>query len=320
MTSSWVYIVFWISVSCSMILFNKFVLDQLQFPFPMFLCCWHMVLATVITRIMSATTGMLPGVKEKKVDTSAFTNKIIPVATAFAISLVLSNKAYIYLSVSYIQMLKAFTPVTVLAFSFFTGLEKSSAMEFYIVTLICIGVALTSVGETFFSITGFTFQALAIFAESTRLVLTNILMKELKLDPLSSLYYIAPPCALTIGAACVIFELKDLPFERITTSEFATVLLVNGAVAFTLNVAVVMLIGNTSALILTLAGIIKDILLVALSVVVFGSPVTVLQYFGYAVALAGLNLHKVYKKNPEKITNYFVTMWGGNKTEIASRV
>ena len=116
MTGSWVYIVFWISVSCSMILFNKFVLDQLQFPFPMFLCCWHMILATAITRILSTTSSMLPGVKEKKVDSSVFINKIIPVAMAFAISLVLSNKAYIYLSVSYIQMLKAFTPVAVLAF------------------------------------------------------------------------------------------------------------------------------------------------------------------------------------------------------------
>jgi drug/metabolite transporter (DMT)-like permease len=319
MVSSWVYIVFWITISCSMILFNKFVLDQLQFPYPMFLCCWHMVLATVITRVMSRFTNMLPGVREKKVDSVVFTNKIIPVAACFAVSLVLSNKAYIYLSVSYIQMLKAFTPVAVLAFSFFAGLEKSSAMEFYIVMLICIGVALTSVGETYFSVIGFTFQVLGICAESTRLVLTNVLMKELKLDPLSSLYYFAPPCALSIGVACLIFEFGDLPFERMMTPEFAVVLGVNGAVAFTLNVAVVLLIGNTSALILTLAGIFKDILLVSLSVIVFGSPVTMLQYMGYAVALLGLNLHKEYKKNPDKVTNLFVMLCGAG-TKSASRV
>ena len=61
-------------------------------------------------------------------------------------------------------------------------------------------------------------------------------------------------------------------------------------------------IGNTSALVLTLAGIVKDILLVMLSVVVFGSPVTAVQYAGYALALFGLNLHKEYKKNPERIS------------------
>lgn len=301
--SAWMYIVFWISVSCTMILFNKAVLDQLRFPFPMFLTTWHMVFATVCTQIMSRTTNMLPGVREKKVTREVFINKIVPVSAFFAVSLVLSNKAYIYLSVSYIQMLKAFTPVAVLIFSFFSGLEKASCTEVYIVMIICVGVALASAGESYFSLLGFTFQSLAILAESSRLVLTNVLMKQLKLDPLSSLYYIAPLCATFIGVACFIFELNDLPLDRIVSPNFMIVLMVNGIIAFTLNIAVVLLIGNTSALVLTLAGIIKDILLVFLSIIVFGSPVTPLQYAGYGVALMGLNLHKEYKKNPERIVN-----------------
>mmetsp|Transcript_15860 Transcript_15860/g.26677 ORF Transcript_15860/g.26677 Transcript_15860/m.26677 type:complete len:320 (-) Transcript_15860:502-1461(-) len=299
--ASWIYIVFWISISCTMILFNKAVLDQLKFPFPMFLVTWHMFLSTILTQLMSRTTNMLPGVKENKVNGEVYAKQLLPVSLFFAVSLVLSNKAYIYLSVSYIQMLKAFTPVAVLIFSFLTGIETSSCMEVNIVTIICIGVAITSVGESYFSWTGFTFQSLAILAESSRLVLTNLLMKQLKLDPLSSLYYIAPLCCLFVGIACLIFEFQELPFERMQTTDFLMVMMLNGSVAFTLNVAVVLLISNTSALVLTLAGIIKDILLVFLSVTVFGSPVTPMQYAGYGVALLGLNLHKQYKKNPERI-------------------
>ena len=199
-------------------------------------------------------------------------------------------------------MLKAFTPVAVLIFSFFSGLEKTSAMELYIVGIICIGVALTSAGETYFSWTGFTFQSLGILAESSRLVLTNLLMRQLKLDPLSSLYYIAPMSAIIISLPCLYFEASNLPWDRMYTTEFAVVMIINASVAFTLNVAVVLLISSTSALVLTLAGVIKDILLVFLSVTVFGSPVTPLQYGGYAVALLGLNMHKEYKKNPERIS------------------
>lgn len=320
MAPSWVYIVIWISVSCAMIFFNKFVLDQLKFPFPMFLCTWHMVLATVLTRIMASTTNMLPGVRDKKVDGAAMKTKIIPVACFFAVSLILSNNAYIYLSVSYIQMLKAFTPVAVLVFSFFAGLEKSSMMEVYIVSLICIGVAMTSVGETFFSWTGFTFQSLAICAESSRLVLTNVLLKELKLDPLSSLYYIAPPCAFLIGVLCLYFEAANLPWERMMTPAFGMVMAANGAVAFALNVAVVMLIGNTSALVLTLAGIVKDILIVSLSVLLFGTPITNLQYLGYGLALMGLNLHKEYKKNPEYIKLIIGSWTGSNEKSLKNDV
>ena len=317
-TQAWMFIVFWISISCTMILFNKAVLSSLDFPFPMFLTTWHMILASILTQIMSKTTSMLPGVQEKKVDANVMQGQILPVSLCFAVSLVLSNKSYIYLSVSYIQMLKAFTPVAVLIFSFFSGLEKTSTTELYIVTVICIGVAMTSVGETFFSWIGFTFQALAILAESTRLVLVNLLLKNLKLDPLSSLYYIAPVCATFIGLACLIFEASSLPWDRMLTIEFLFIMIVNGLVSFTLNVAVVLLISNTSALILTLAGIVKDIMLVLLSVIIFGSPVTPLQYVGYGVALLGLHLHKEYKKEPEKIATLFgkisCTSRSGNST------
>ena len=105
------------------------------------------------------------------------------------------------------------------------------------------------------------------------------------------------------------------------TTEFVVTMLINATIAFTLNIAVVLLISNTSALVLTLAGIVKDILLVFLSVVVFESPVTPLQYAGYGVALLGLNLHKEYKKSPEKITSmlmYLCTF--GRSTAERARV
>ena len=130
-------------------------------------------------------------------------------------------------------------------------------------------------------------------------------MKNLKLDPLSSLYYIAPLCACLIAPCTLYFEYSQLPIDRILSADFSIVLLINGIVAFTLNVAVVLLIAHTSALVLTLAGIVKDILLVVLSVYIFESPVTLLQYVGYSIALLGLNLHKEYKKNPERMGQIF---------------
>lgn len=157
---------------------------------------------------------------------------------------------------------------------------------------------MTSIGELDFSWIGFSFQFAALLAESGRLVLTNILMKQLKLDPLSTLYYIAPMCLCFITLAFLLFEFQSFPFERFLSWEFNVMLLLNGLVAFTLNIAVVMLIGNTSALMLTLAGIVKDLMLVGLSMVVFQSPVTLIQYMGYSVALLGLNLHKEFKKLP----------------------
>ena len=70
------------------------------------------------------------------------------------------------------------------------------------------------------------------------------------------------------------------------------ILLSNAAVAFLLNVAAVFLVGAGSGLVLTLAGVFKDILLISGSVLLWGTPITPLQVFGYSIALGGLILYK----------------------------
>ena len=44
---------------------------------------------------------------------------------------------------------------------------------------------------------------------------------------------------------------------------------------------------------LTLSGVLKDILLVMASMSIFGDPVTPTQYFGYSIALGGLMYYKL---------------------------
>lgn len=169
-------------------------------------------------------------------------------------------------------------------------------MELNIVLIISLGVALTSIGELRFNMNGFVVQILAIMAESGRLTLTNVLLKQLKLDSLSTLYYVAPVCFVSNSIIFMLFEWATFPWSKVLSPMFLFTLVSNGLVAFSLNITLVMLISHTSALTLTLAGIVKDVMLVVLSIIIFRSPVSVLQYLGYAVALLSLNLHKEYKK------------------------
>jgi len=52
-------------------------------------------------------------------------------------------------------------------------------------------------------------------------------------------------------------------------------------------------IGKTSSLVLTLCGVLKDILLVAASMMIWGTPVSGTQFFGYSIALGGLMYYKL---------------------------
>lgn len=78
------------------------------------------------------------------------------------------------------------------------------------------------------------------------------------------------------------------------------VLVGNATTALALNIAVVFLIGCASSLVLTLSGVIKDILLVLGSVVIMGSTVTFTQMIGYAIALGGLVVFKLPKETTDK--------------------
>lgn len=51
-------------------------------------------------------------------------------------------------------------------------------------------------GELAFNAVGLLFQLASIFTEAGRLVLVQVLLQQgdVRLDPISSLYYIAPPC------------------------------------------------------------------------------------------------------------------------------
>ena len=179
------------------------------------------------------------------------------------------------------------------------------------VSLIVIGVVIASFGEIEFVLIGFMFQLGGIVFEALRLVMVQKLLSsaEYKMDPLVSLYYFAPICAMMNFCVAAMIEIPRIKMEEVYHVGLPT-FFINACVAFALNVSVVFLvstlsvqyrlsranvfqIGRTSSLVLTLCGVLKDILLVVASVIFRSEPVTTLQVFGYAIALAGLVYFKL---------------------------
>jgi len=284
--SSATIIPIWIVLSMSVILYNNYVYNTLLFQFPVFMVTWHLVFAAIGTRILQKTTNLLDGAKEIHMTRDLFLRSILPIGVLFSGSLILSNQAYLHLSVAFIQMLKAFNPVAILLISFSFRLQEPNRRLLFIVLLISCGVCLASYGEIAFSMTGFIIQAGAIAFESSRLVMIQVLLQGLKMDPLVSLHYYAPVCA---AINLLILPLTEgmAPF-RALASISPWILLSNASIAFLLNIAAVFLVGVGSGLILTLAGVFKDILLITGSVLIFAKPIAPLQVFGYSIALAGL--------------------------------
>ncbi|KYK55262.1 triose phosphate/3-phosphoglycerate/phosphate translocator [Drechmeria coniospora] len=288
------YIVSWIGFSSSVILFNKWLLDTLNFRYPVILTTYHLTFSTVVTQLMARWTTMLDGRKTVKMTGRVYLRAVVPIGIFFSLSLICGNLTYLYLSVAFIQMLKATTPVAVLISGWILGVTQPNLRQFLNVSAIVVGVIIASFGEIHFVPIGVAFQIGGIVFEALRLTMVQRLLSsaDFKMDPLVSLYYFAPICAVMNGVVALIWEVPRVSMSEVYNVGFFTFFL-NGFCAFMLNVSVVFLIGKTSAVVLTLCGVLKDIMLVVASMIIWGTEVTAVQFFGYSIALGGMVYYKL---------------------------
>lgn len=155
-------------------------------------------------------------------------------------------------------------------------------------------MTLASFGEIKFVWLGFFFQAGGIFAEAMRVVLIQMLLSSAgqNMDPLISLYYFAPVCAVMNFLVALATEFPSFHLSSISRVGLFTLFL-NAILAFLLNASSVFLIGKTSGLVMTLCGVLKNILLVLASVLLWGTVILRIQALGYTIAVAGLIYYSV---------------------------
>jgi len=209
------------------------------------LTCWHLVFATAATQILSRTTTLLDGRKKVQMTGRVYLRAIVPIGLLYSASLVCSNMVYLYLSVAFIQMLKSAAPVAVLLTAWAWGVEKPSMNRFANVSVIVAGVALASLGEINFSMVGFLFQLGGIVFEAMRLIMIQVLLAGdgQKMDPLVSLYYYAPVCAVMNIFIASAAEAHKFDFADVARTGYG-ILLLNAMVAFMLNVSSVFLVSD----------------------------------------------------------------------------
>ncbi|VAH80799.1 unnamed protein product [Triticum turgidum subsp. durum] len=283
---SYCYVAVWIFLSFTVIVYNKYILDPKMYnwPFPISLTMVHM----------------------------AFCSSL-PIGALYSLSLWFSNSAYIYLSVSFIQMLKALMPVAVYSIGVLFKKETFRSSAMLNMLSISFGVAIAAYGEARFDLRGVALQLAAVAFEATRLVLIQILLtsKGISLNPITSLYYVAPCCLGFLFLPWVFVELPRLRAVGMFEPDFF-VFGTNSLCAFALNLAVFLLVGKTSALTMNVAGVVKDWLLIAFSWSVIRDTVTPINLFGYGIAFLGVGYYNHVKLLQERDSH------GERKTETQS--
>ena len=296
------YVGLWITLSASVILFNKYILTVYKFPFPVALTMMHMAFCSVLAFII---VRLLQWVPSSNMSRQTYLKRIVPVAGLFALSLWTSNTAYVYLSVAFIQMLKALMPVTVYTVGCAVGTESYSHARLANMLVVTLGVAISSYGELNFHFFGFCVQLVAILVETCRIILVQIILGKanLKLNSMTTLYYVSPACLVFLLIPFAFLELPEIAYrvELTHATRHSTVIMfANAACAFALNAAVYLLIGKTSALTMNIAGVVKDFFLILFSSFIFEAPISSLQIVGFFVAVSGVFYYN-YSKYEEAV-------------------
>lgn len=185
------YVLAYLVIGPALILVNKRILKDIGFHFPMMVSGIGQAASALGSAIVIHVLRLQPLQSSAQVTWPFYLKNMMVVGASTAASLCFGNAGYLYLTVSFVQILKAFTPVFVVAMLFVTAVETPTRRVSCSVFMICVGTAIASAGETNFSSVGLLIMFAAETCEATRLVLTQKLLTNLKFPAMEGLYYVS---------------------------------------------------------------------------------------------------------------------------------
>eukprot|EP00258_Populus_trichocarpa_P043900 XP_024459919.1 probable sugar phosphate/phosphate translocator At1g06470 isoform X4 [Populus trichocarpa] len=272
------FILVWYTFSTFLTLYNKTLLgdDMGRFPAPLLMNTFHFtmqaVLSTAITWYWS--DRFRPNVAMSWKD---YFIRVVPTALGTAFDVNLSNVSLVFISVTFATMCKSAAPIFLILFAFAFRLESPSAKLFGIIMVISVGILLTVAKETEFEFWGFVFVMLAAVMSGFRWCMTQILLQKEAYDPwhefnktsyFNNSWHVARSCLL---------------------------MFFGGTLAFFMVLTEFVLISVTSAVTVTIAGVVKEAVTILVAVIYFHDKFTWLKGAGLLIIMVGVGLFNWYK-------------------------
>ena len=283
--------------SALIIILNRHIIRELQFPFPWVLTGWGLGVSGLLSFLL-CRVGFVPVRAKGRILTPRFFFvETLPVALCTAVGMCLGNAASITVQMSFLQILKAFTPVVTFTVSWLFGIETASPRVLVAVAIIVGGTLLSTreeVAKAIFDAYGTCLFLVSILFESTRVVLIQKLLADSKqkLHPLEGLQYTALPTAAIMLGVSAVLELG--PFQATgawkIVEENPMTFAAAGGLGFLVNLGTFLALANASSLTLKAATCVRNAAIVWIGTLL-GESVVPVQTLGYAVSVGGFLLY-----------------------------
>ena len=189
-----------------LIFLNKHILVDIEFPYGSFLSLMGIMLSTFLSggalALGAASSDQLGGITPW-----FYVTRVGPIGAALALCLGSGNAAYLYNSVAFVQILKAFAPVVLLVLLFATRLERPSAVLVLSILVISSGTAIAVQGAVHMSAYGVLVMLASEVFEAIKLIMMQVLLVDKKFGSVEGLFVIGP--AAIVALAVTSFLLED---------------------------------------------------------------------------------------------------------------
>ncbi|MCJ1395982.1 Triose-phosphate Transporter [Xylographa bjoerkii] len=325
----------WYLFSLSISIYNKWMFspEHLNFHFPLFTTCMHMLvqfsLASAVLFFiphfrpradsisnphnLSTTRDLEEPLDPKKPLMTAkfYLSRIAPCGAATGLDIGLGNMSLKYITLTFFTMCKSSALAFVLLFAFVFHLETPSIKLILIIATMTIGVIMMVAGETAFNVLGFILIISSAFFSGFRWALTQILLlrNPATSNPFSSIFFLAP--IMFISLAILAFPIEgfgalkeglDILTEAKGTFVGIVLLLFPGVLAFCMTSSEFALLQRTSVVTLSICGIFKEVVTISAAGIVFHDPLTPINVSGLLVtivSIAAYNYIKITKMRRE---------------------
>lgn len=299
-----VLILVWYTFSTFLTLYNKTLLgdDMGKFPAPLLMNTIHFAMQAVLS--MGITWFWSDRFHSSFMSWNDYFVRVVPTALSTALDVNLSNASLVFISVTFATMCKSAAPIFLLLFAFAFRLESPSVKLLGIILVISVGILLTVAKETEFEFWGFLFVMLAAVMSGFRWTMTQILLQKeaygLK-NPLVLMSYVTPIMAI----ATALFSLMLDPWHEFRTSTYfnsswnilrsCLLMLFGGTLAFFMVLTEYILVSVTSAVTVTIAGVVKEAVTILVAVFYFHDEFTWMKGVGLLTIMVGVSLFNWYK-------------------------
>jgi len=315
-----VWLLLWTANNVGVTLLNKSAFAHVDFKYPFFLSFVHMMCnyagsALVFRKLASETKkalvddndinggdvkgsmgcvhGLLGSIVRRDLDSKA-RRVILAFSVVFSLNIAIGNMSLRYVSVNFNQVMRSLVPAMTIVMGFALG-KRTSRRRVVSVVPIIIGVAMACFGDMSYTPLGFFITVACIFLAALKVVASGeLLTGNLKLHPVDLLGHMAPLAMIQ----CLVLSIVTGEISSIATrwqTELSpmvnyfplTVVFISGICSFSLNICSLMANKLTSPLTLCIAANVKQVLMIAISTIIFHIEITPLNGSGIVVVLLG---------------------------------